>query len=169
VDDGVWGVLGANGGGKSTLLAGFAAAGYGVMTDDLLVAAEGAAFAGPRCVDLRTDAAEALAAGENIGIVGARERWRLRLEEVPAALPLRGWVALGWSNVVSVRTVAPAERLSLLIENAAIVSAQDDPLDLFELSSLPTLILERPRQFGALGKSVEAVVDAIASRTAASP
>ena len=38
---------------------------------------------GPAVLDLRAEAAERLSAGDYLGIVGARERWRLELGEVP--------------------------------------------------------------------------------------
>ena len=41
--------------------------------------------AGPRSIDLRPDAAARLGLGESIGVVGARERWRLRAPPVTAS------------------------------------------------------------------------------------
>jgi hypothetical protein len=53
---GAWAVVGPKGAGKSTLLASLATAGVPIVTDDVLVFRDGAAMAGPRCIDLRPDA-----------------------------------------------------------------------------------------------------------------
>ncbi len=64
---GVWGVLGDKGSGKSTLAAAMAGAGHSVVCDDMLALRGTTAFAGPRCVDLRTDAAAHLEMGDDLG------------------------------------------------------------------------------------------------------
>ena len=88
--DGAWAVLAAKGGGKSSLLAWLAMHGHPVLADDLLVTDGGTALAGPRCVDLRGDAAERLGSGEPLGVVGQRERWRMALGPVPPRCPCAG-------------------------------------------------------------------------------
>ena len=79
-----WGVIGDRLGGKSSLLAALAAGGTDVVCDDVLVLAGREAFSGPRTIDLREDAAAALGVGEEIGVAGARERWRLQLPPLAA-------------------------------------------------------------------------------------
>src|SRR6266480_4812986 len=74
----VWGLIGERGSGKSTTVARLALDGFGIASDDLLVVEGSTVFAGPRSIDLRREAAERLAVGEALGVVGARERWRLR-------------------------------------------------------------------------------------------
>jgi hypothetical protein len=155
VGGGAWGILGDRESGKSTLLAWFAAQGIGVLSDDLLVVRSGTALAGPRCVDLRRDAADALAVGEPIGVVGARERWRLPLAQVAAEVPLTGWIVLGWHDQVTLRRVAPARRLPILVENLAIAAEPADALGLVALTALPMLEFLRPRQLGEIARTSE--------------
>ncbi|MFN2506155.1 MAG: hypothetical protein ABR540_18390 [Acidimicrobiales bacterium] len=57
LDGGAWAILGERGSGKSSTLAWLAAQGLGIVADDLLVVNEGNVAAGPRCIDLRPDAA----------------------------------------------------------------------------------------------------------------
>jgi hypothetical protein len=163
LDGGAWGVLGSEGSGKSTLLAALASRGAGVLGDDLTVAHDGASLAGPRCVDLRSDAADALALGEPIGVAGARERWRVPLPPAPATAPLRGWVTLLWGSAVAVRPVPPAERLPRLLANVTIVPGPPSPEDVLDLAALPMLALERPRDFAALPDACSALLTAVAA------
>jgi hypothetical protein len=150
VEGAAWGVLGGNAAGKSTLLGALAREGVGVISDDLLVIREGIALAGPRCVDLRADMARALGLGEPIGVVGARERWRVPLEPVPAETPLRGWIVLAWGAEVAVREVPPAARLPTLLEHATIVPMPVDPSALIDLAAYPMIAFERPRAAASL-------------------
>jgi hypothetical protein len=162
--DGAWGVLGGREQGKSTLLAALERRGASILSDDLLVIRDGTALAGPRCVDLRADAATALDAGERIGIVGARERWRVRLRPVVAEAPVRGWVVLRWGSGATVRPVPPAERLPLLLEHATIGPDAVDPGALLDLAALPMLAFERPRRFDAVAETSDMLLDSLAAR-----
>ena len=49
---------------KSTLLAWLALAGHDVLSDDLLVLADGAVAAGPRCLDLSADVGQRVGASK---------------------------------------------------------------------------------------------------------
>jgi hypothetical protein len=158
---GAWGVLGGAGSGKSTLLAALAAANTAVIGDDLLVVGDGLALAGPRCVDLRADAAATLGVGERIGVVGARDRWRVALGAVPAAAPLRGWVALDWAPQPAIKALAPPDRLPRLLDAIAIVPAPEVD-ELLDLATLPMYVLERPRDLGVLGSVLDELLEAIA-------
>lgn len=62
-----WGVIGEREAGKSTLLAAVAVLGGTVLADDLLVIDDGEAFAGPRPLDLRREAADYLGGDTSIG------------------------------------------------------------------------------------------------------
>ena len=157
----VWGVLGERGRGKSTLLASLAARGAGVLSDDLLVVRDGVALAGPRCVDLREDAARATGLGHDIGIVGGRVRYRVKLEQVPPEAPMAGWVVLAWGDAIKIRPLAAAARLPALLENVTITPTPPDPSELLDLAALPMLELARPRDLMALAETGDALIDAV--------
>ena len=110
IGDGVWGITGDRGAGKSTLLAAAAAAGIGVVADDLLVMSGTMTFAGPRCVDLRAESADYLGLGNALDTQG-RERHRVTLPPVAAELPLRGWILLSWANAPALVPVRASEAL----------------------------------------------------------
>ncbi len=112
---GVWGLLGERGAGKSSMLASLALAGVPVVSDDVLVLDSRTALAGPRSIDLRSDASAHLDAGEPLGVIGGRERWRLPLAPIAPELPLRGWVVLGWDERTAVRQLQGSRRLTSLL------------------------------------------------------
>jgi hypothetical protein len=159
---GVWGVLGDKHAGKSTLLASLSLAGVPVVSDDLLVLDAGAAFAGPRSIDLRCAAATALGVGEPLGVIGRRRRWRMTLAAVPAELPLRGWVRLRWAPELGVGAVRGADRLRALVGARAFCLYPRAPLELLELSALPMFELRRPLAWEASAAAPSALLDALA-------
>jgi hypothetical protein len=158
---GAWAVLGDRESGKSSTLGRLALDGHGVLADDLVVLDGARALAGPRCIDLRPDAAAHLGAGEPLGVVGSRERWRLRLDAVPAAVPLRGWIVLEWADEVAVEPVRGSDRLMALIPHRSVRLEPPDAGALVELASLPVLAFRRPRRWDALPEAVERLVAAI--------
>ena len=156
-----WGLLGERERGKSTLLAWLASRRVEVLSDDLLVLRGQTALAGPRCVDLREDAARATGLGEDIGVIGGRVRWRVPLGSVPAEAPLGGWIVLGWGDSVDVRRVPAATRLPTLLENVTMVPTPPDPSALLDLAALPMLELVRPRDLEAMPQAGEGLLDAL--------
>lgn len=154
VGAGVWGVTGDRGTGKSTLLAALAMQGGGVVSDDLLVVAAGQALAGPRCVDLRHDAARALDAGRSVESEG-RERQRVSLGAVPAELPLAGWVLLGWGERLELRRVRPRDALVRLGAQRMMQLHEVRPEGLLDQVGLPVVEMVRPRDFAVLSASAE--------------
>ena len=114
-----WGVIGDRLGGKSSLLAALAAGGTDVVCDDVLVLAGREAFSGPRTIDLREDAAAALGVGEEIGVAGARERWRLQLPPLGRPLSIGGWVFTDWADDVRMERLPASETLVRLYPTAA--------------------------------------------------
>jgi hypothetical protein len=160
-DGGVWGVLGAKEAGKSSLLAALSLSGVPVLSDDVLVLDGPSALAGPRSIDLRAPSADHLQAGEPLGRIGGRERWRLTLAAVPPELPLRGWVALGWSERIAVRRLRGSERLVRLGQHRGGRLYPPDPAGLIELSALPFLELHRPRSWQASREALDRLLDAI--------
>jgi hypothetical protein len=129
--------------------------------DDLLVVAGDDALAGPRCVDLREEPAKRLGAGEPMGVVGLRERWRLMLGPVPPQVPLHGWVTLAWGDKVSVEPVRGPARLMALLPLRSVRLVPPAPEALVRLASLPVLELRRPKVWESLPRAVDALLAAI--------
>jgi hypothetical protein len=132
----VWALLGDREAGKSATLGRLMRAGYAVITDDVLIVDQTRVFAGPRAVDLREDAAEALG-GEELGIVGNRPRWRLRPEPSPPELPLAGLVWLEWGDSVRIEPLDAEQRLRALIASSALAPPRDAALAYLDLVALP--------------------------------
>jgi hypothetical protein len=148
------GVVGAREAGKSSTMAWLAEAGVDVLCDDMLIVDGDRPLTGPRSIDLRGDAARRLGAGEAIGLTGARERWRLRLEHAAPAV-LRGWVFLAWGDRVEARRLGGRERLARLAEQRALRLPPARPEGLLELTSLPAWELSRPRDWGSLPQAAD--------------
>ncbi len=162
LSDGAWGVIGARGAGKSSLLAWLALSGYPVLTDDLLVVDEQrAAIAGPRAIDLREAAARRLGVGEPIP-ARQEERYRMLVGGVPPAVPLRGFIRLAWGDSPTVVRVPPAWRPAALAASRAVRLAPGDPHALAELSALPMVELRRPREWGAAADAADRLLCALA-------
>lgn len=153
--DGVWAVAGERRAGKSSTLAWLALAGYDVLCDDVLVVEAATAFAGPRAIDLREESARELDAGDRLGQVGERERWRLPLNDVAAELPLAGWVFLEWGDEIGVSEVRPPDRLRRIGAQRAIRALPPRPNALLDLATLPAWTLRRPEGWGSLGAAVK--------------
>jgi hypothetical protein len=158
---GVWGLLGDRGAGKSSLLASLALAGVPVVSDDVLVLDGRTALAGPRSIDLRSDAAAHLRAGEPLGVIGQRERWRLPLAPIAPEQPLRGWVVLGWDERTAVRHLQGSERLTSLLPHRAARLYPPQPQELIELSSLPFLQLRRRRCWDSADDALRRLLDGV--------
>jgi hypothetical protein len=161
VGDAVWGVVGDRLGGKSSLLAALAQRGVPVLVDDMLVLDGGVAFAGPRSIDLREDAAAHLGIGLDIGVAGARPRWRVRLDGVDPRARLAGWVFLDWAPGIEVVRLPASETLQRLLRNRGIRLAPPDPSAFVDLSALPAWELRRPRSWDALDATVERLLAAV--------
>jgi hypothetical protein len=134
------------------------------VTDDLLVFDRHtrSVFAGPRSIDLREEAARRLGAGADIGMAGARERWRVGLEQIPRGLTLRGWVFLSWGDDLALDEPTAPRRLELLARQRGVTLPPKDPAALLDAATLPCLELRRPRDWDALGD----VAATLASRLA---
>lgn len=163
VDGGVWAFVGERGAGKSSLLGWLAGEGFDVVSDDMLVIEEDRVFAGPRFVDLRGEAAEVLGVGDSLGVVGARERWRVKLGQIPAELPLRGWIFLGWSPQIELERVSASRRLLSIKEQIAMFGTPTDPASLLRFASLPAWDLRRPRGWDSLAESTNRLLDALSA------
>jgi hypothetical protein len=144
-----WGLLGDKDAGKSSTLATLLHKGHAVLSDDLLVLNRTELFCGPRCIDLRREAAEALG-GKAIGVVGDRLRWRLRPGAVPPSVNLGGLIHLEWGELLAVEPLGPEDRLDRVIRNTYFPPSPGDALALLELAGLPAWRLVRPRRIEAL-------------------
>jgi hypothetical protein len=166
---GAWAVLGDKESGKSTTLAHLALSGHDVVADDLLVIDGDAVLAGPRCIDLREASAARLEAGEPLGVVGVRERWRVELGPVAARVPLRGWITLAWDEGVGVDVLRGPERMLALLPFRSVQLTPGTPADLVDLSSLPVLRLRRPRRWDALPAAADRLLEAIYAQPSGRP
>jgi hypothetical protein len=159
-----WGLVGEREAGKSSTLAWLALAGVEVLCDDMLVIDGRIAFAGPRSIDLRADAAARLGAGRPIGMTGARERWRLPLGAVPDECVLAGWVFLTWGDRVDARPLSAVDRLARVVAQRALRVPPARPDALLDLASLPAWELSRPRGWSSLAEAADRLLD-LASTT----
>jgi hypothetical protein len=159
------GVFGDRHAGKSSLLAALAQGGEPVLSDDVLVVdRELATFTGPRTVDLRRGAAEHLGVGRPLGVVGARERWRVDLHPAVEPAPLRAWVALAWGTEPAVRPLRADERLRRLANLRAVQLPPADPGLLLRLAALPAWELSRPKEWRHLEATAALLEQAVTAR-----
>ena len=161
VDQGVWGLLGEKGFGKSSTLAALAGRGVPIVCDDVLVLDAGTAFAGPRSIDLRADAARQLGTGTPLGVIGERERWRMELGKIEPELPFRGWVSLRWSDEPNVRELRGAERLRELLAHRALRVPPPDHAALIDYAGYPFFELSRPRGWVSMQDGLERLLGAV--------
>ncbi|MGZ4232978.1 MAG: hypothetical protein ACXVUE_09610 [Solirubrobacteraceae bacterium] len=142
--EGAWAILGERGAGKSSLLAILASHGVEVLGDDLVVVAGQRCFGGPRCIDLRPEAAAALSIERDTRLVRSTERRRLMLGPCNGEYTLRGFVQLRWGTEVGLQRLLPAERLPLLLDHRRVVGLGADFEQLLDLVALPAVRLIRP-------------------------
>lgn len=138
VDGGAWLVLGERGSGKSTTLAALSAAGFPVLADDLTVLRDNLVLAGPRSVDLRDERGYS---STDLGKVGERHRWRVRLPDVALETPVAGAVQLSWSDKPGLRRLTAPERSQAL--GSALSMSVDGQLFL-QTMAIPVHSLSRP-------------------------
>ena len=161
VDGGAFALVGGRGTGKSSLLGWLSEKGRAVVCDDLLVVRAGSVLAGPRFVDLRVEAAEQLAAGEPLGVVGARERWRLPLAPVAPELPLRGWLFLEWGDDVAVERISAADAIMRIQEQLSVFVTPREPAALLDLASFPAWRVRRPARWDSMAATVSDMLAAV--------
>jgi hypothetical protein len=158
-----WAVIGDRFGGKSSLLAALAVSGTDVVCDDVLVLDGCVAYPGPRTIDLRKDAAAALEVGDEIGVAGARERWRLRLAPLDRSLSIGGWVFAEWAEELELKRLPPPEILARLFRNRSLRVPPKDPAAFLQLSALPAWELRRPRSWASLPETLEALLGVLST------
>jgi hypothetical protein len=146
VQDGrAFGVVAERTGGKSTTLAHLTDRDVPVLVDDVLVIANGNALAGPRCIDLRPEAAH----HRSLSSVRSDERRRLTLPPIEPSFPLAGIFTLEWGDALSVERLAPSDRLVALARHCRREVARKS---LLEISQLPVWRVTRPRNLASLEK-----------------
>jgi hypothetical protein len=155
-----WALLGDKESGKSSTLGWLARHGAEVLSDDILVVEDCVLFAGPRCIDLRPEAAAVLG-GEDVGMLGNRVRWRLLPGEARSSAPLCGVVHLEWGDEIRVEPLEAAERLTGLIAGSVIRPGSGDAAPFLDLAALPTFRFVRPRDLATLDSSAERLLDAL--------
>lgn len=158
IDGRAWVVIGDKGFGKSTLLGHLAEQGFPILTDDLVVEHEGNVLPGPAFVDLRPDAARHTGMGRDMGMLGARPRFRLDVVPTSAA-PLAGWISLTWGDETKLVPMPLAARLPRLFANRAVLLQPASPRAFTGYAGLPFYELQRPKQW----TSLDAVVDLLTS------
>jgi hypothetical protein len=144
---GVWIVMAESGGGKSSLLAELAVAGYEVVADDLVVVDCGYCYAGPRCIDLKPDAASTLEIADRLSAVRCSERARLMLEPCDGRLVISGFVHLVWGDAIAVDRMLPSECLATVARHRRVAGLGGEPAHLLDLAGLPMVSLVRPRSW----------------------
>lgn len=165
VDGRVWGLCGSATSGKTTTLAWLLREGCTITTDDLLVLADGLAYTGPRCLDLREETAVHLGLGDDLGgIVGSRRRWRARLGDAEAAYPLAGLIHLAWGEELDVTTVPAADRLRALFANDALQQGPVDPANFLRLAALPAFTFTRPPGLDGLDQAGHRLLEVLRER-----
>lgn len=158
--DGAWALLGERETGKSSTLAWLARAGCDIVCDDMLILDGGSAHFGPRSVDLRKETAERLGAGEELGLTGARERWRLQVG--PGAtepVPLAGCIFLEWGERVELVDLSGSERVERLFVHRGLRLPPTDPEAMLDVAARPGYELRRPRGWDGLDDAVELLLE----------
>jgi len=145
-----WLVASGRNGGKSTTLAALERKGYPVLADDLVVATrDGQAMCGPRSVDLREKGR--FPGAVDIGHVGERRRWRLKLENpVPPESPIAGVIRLEWSDHTRISEVGLDEKAEGM---GSMLTRQLSPRNALHVLRLRTIAIGRPP--GPIGATVE--------------
>jgi hypothetical protein len=152
-----WALIGLSSAGKSSTLGWLVQAGNPILADDLVVLEDGTAFAGPRTLDLKPSSARYL--GQDGGRVRGGVRHRVTLESVDPEVPLRGWIALSWGDVLEARPIPPAERLRVLIEHLQVRFSGPGSAGLLDLAALPAFELRRPRRLAMLPQAGAKIVE----------
>jgi hypothetical protein len=157
----VWAVLGEREAGKSSTLAWLASNDHSVVTDDVLVLDGDAAFAGPRAIDLREEAAEELGVGRNLGRLGNRDRFRMVLPPIESVLPFGGWVVLDWSDRATVDPMPASELLQTILRQRVLRVAPAAPTAWLDLAGWRGWRFSRPRDWSALPAAVDVLFETL--------
>lgn len=158
VDGGAWMVVAEKGGGKSSTLAALHLAGFQVMTDDLIIVADGDVMPGPRCIDVKEDPGRLL--GAPVRHTRHGDRRRILLPDIAGPVPLAGAILLAWGERVQVEPVPVRSRLASLVPHRTL--QETDPAVMLQLASVPTWTVTRPRSLESLPVVVDHIRDVAA-------
>jgi hypothetical protein len=161
--DGAWALVGDREAGKSSLLAWLARRGHPVLSDDIVVIEDSHAFAGPRSIDLREEAAARFDLARELGVVGARPRWRLGLPDVAGRVPFLGWIFLSWGHAVAAEPLSGSQRLVRLLGHRTLRIVPPDPAAHLALAGLPGWELRRPKDWQLVDETGERLLDLISN------
>jgi len=95
-----------------------------------------------------------LGVGDPMGVVGTRERWRVRLDSVPPEVLLGGWIRLSWGPP-EIGVVKPKAGVKALFENLGLRVERHDTAGLsrmMELFTLPMINVRRPKDLDGLAQ-----------------
>jgi hypothetical protein len=154
-----WGLLGDREAGKSTTLARLALSGNTVIADDIVVlSGTGDVYAGPRSIDLREETAARLTAGDELGTIGARERWRMKLAPCEMETPFGGWFFLGWGSRLETVALSGSECLVRLMGQRTLRVRPLDPAEVLPLAALPAWEILRAPDWSSLEETTNALL-----------
>ncbi|HXZ57744.1 MAG TPA: hypothetical protein VEG40_09195 [Gaiellaceae bacterium] len=152
-----WALLGDRESGKSSTLAALAAAGHGVLCDDVLVLDRLRPLSGPRTLDLREDAAARLDLPSTLQPSDTRSRHRVELPPAPDELVLGGSIFLEWNAEEELRELRPTETVGRLSSARVLRIPPATPELLLELAAVPAWVVRRPRSWFSLDRTVELI------------
>ena len=159
--DGAWALVGDREAGKSSLLAQCHRQGAHVLTEDIVVLEGDRCLAGPRCIDLRTGAAELLGPGTP---ARGGTKQRIRLPPAPAEVAIAGVVHLTWGTTTALTALRPADRIARLVEHRATRIWPRSLNVALDLADFPTFELRRPHTLDSLAESARLLMDHIGAR-----
>lgn len=156
-------VMAESDGGKSTTIAAALAAGYPARSDDVVIVDGRTVLGGAPLIDLRTASGQILG-GQNIGKVGARERWRINTAEMTQPCPIGMFVRLEWGDAVAVERLGVADLLGALHEFSALGApalVEADPMHILDLLDLPFVRATRPRDHERLPEIIALLTETL--------
>jgi hypothetical protein len=164
-------LLGPRTAGKSTLLAALADRGVPIIADDIAVTDGTVVFAGPRSIDLREPVPVHPDVDEATGVPGrpsrGGSRTRLDVPAVPRAVPLGGWVFLGWADDCTICRMPRIDLLHSLARWRGQPGMPSDPAVLLRLSEAPAWTFDRPRNWSRLHPDLTVLLRALSGDHAA--
>ena len=149
-EDKVLAVAGPTWAGKTTLLEAFGRDGGPVFCDELVALDGQRVQAGTPLLNLRADAAASLGPAPVLSAAAG-----------PSSAELGGLVHLAWGDRAELIPLAPADRMTALIEARVAGASKDLPPELIDLAGLPAWRFVRPKAWDAQPLAVAMLFDAL--------